>query len=74
MRCMECDGICGKRALQLMEGSERCSFCSFECLIAYSVGRIRQRIQYNNHRVRILTRQKLQLARLNACAHARHRS
>lgn len=74
MRCVECDGICSKRPLQLMEGSDRCSFCSFECLIAYSVGRIRQRIQYHNHRVRILTRQKLQMARLNACGPIRRRS
>ena len=74
MRCVECDGVCGKRPLHLTEGTDRRSFCSFECLIAYSVGRIRQRIQYHNHRVRILTRQKLQLARLNACGHARRRS
>jgi hypothetical protein len=74
MRCVECDGICDKRSLQLMEGNDRFNFCSFECLIAYAVGRIRQRIQYHNHRVRVLTRQKLQAARLNACGRVRRQS
>jgi hypothetical protein len=54
MRCAECDEIFAEQPLQLRQGSDHCLFCSFECLIAYSVGRIRLRIQRRNRRLRIL--------------------
>jgi hypothetical protein len=55
MRCAECQEILAEQRLQLREGGDHSLFCSFECLIAFSVGRIRLRIQRRNRRLRVLT-------------------
>jgi hypothetical protein len=54
MRCVECGELFAQQPLQLGEGGDHSLFCSFECLIAYSVGRIRLRIQRRNRRLRVL--------------------
>ena len=54
MRCAECQEVFAEQRLQLREGGDHSLFCSFECLIAFSVGRIRLRIQRRNRRLRVL--------------------
>jgi hypothetical protein len=54
MKCAECQEIFAEQPLKLREGGDHSLFCSFECLISYSVGRIRLRIQRRKRRLRIL--------------------
>jgi hypothetical protein len=72
MRCAECEQILSKRAIHLKQGDEQSSFCSHECVIAYSVQRIRLRIAHQNRRVRFMARQQLRPGAVNA--HENHGS
>jgi hypothetical protein len=54
MKCTECDETISGRPLRLVHGSDRVSCCSFECLITYAVGRVRQRIERQTRRWRVL--------------------
>jgi hypothetical protein len=57
MRCAECKQRICKQPIHLEQGDEKTSFCSHECVIAYSVRRIQQRIAHQNRRVRFMARQ-----------------
>jgi len=57
MKCFECGRIFDKRPIHVQHGEDHSLFCSLECVIAHCVGRIRQRIAYQNRRARALTRQ-----------------
>jgi hypothetical protein len=70
MRCAECDEVFAEQPLQLRQGSDHSLFCSFECLIAYSVGRIRLRIQRRNRRLRVLAAGQQQAKCLSSRGHA----
>ena len=71
MRCTECHEIFAEQPLQLRQGSDDSLFCSFECLIAYSVGRTRLRIQRRNRRLRVLATGQQQRAKcLSSRGHA----
>lgn len=73
MRCDGCDGSCANPDLHLQYGTDELVFCSFECLISYSVKRIRQRIDAHNRRLRILARQHMQCSSVGASPHAERR-
>ena len=73
MKCAECDTSFGQRPIHLQQGSDQISFCSFECLIGYAVGRVRQRLQFQNRRVRVLARRHVQTARSDVRVHATRR-
>jgi hypothetical protein len=70
MRCAECGEIFADQPLQLRQGGNHSQFCSFECLIAYSVGRIRLRIQRRKRRLRVLATSQNQAKCLSPRGHA----
>jgi hypothetical protein len=70
MRCAECEELFAEQPLKLGEGGDHSLFCSFECLIAYSVGRIRLRIQRRKRRLRVLAAGQNQAKCLGARSHA----
>jgi hypothetical protein len=70
MRCAECGELFAEQPLRLGESGDHSLFCSFECLIAYSVGRIRLRIQRRKRRLRVLAAGQSQSKCLRARGHA----
>lgn len=68
MKCAECDATVGNQALQLKQnagGAE--AFCSFECLITYSVKQVQQRLRRQQRRVRILVQETMAESPVTPC-------
>jgi hypothetical protein len=63
--CAVCGKTLDKMSLQLQQQGELTMFCSLECVVAYAVGRIRQRLEQRNSQVRRLAseQEKLHAAR-----------
>jgi len=58
MRCAECDEVISNPPLRLEHGGDPVLFCSFECLITYSVGQVQQRLEHQNRRWRVLAEEQ----------------
>ena len=57
-KCAECFKNCENDPLVLLLSGHNLNFCSWECLIAHSVNRVRRRIAGQNRRMqRFLTKQ-----------------
>ena len=50
-KCSDCGERCGEDRMVLEVGGDRCTFCSYECLITYAVANLRRRIARRNRRV-----------------------
>lgn len=75
MKCAVCGEVVKqKQPLHLHQGDDHIQVCSYECLIAYSVERIRLRIAYHNRRMRVVARHHPQCTSLRAGASVKHRS
>jgi len=74
MKCAECGEVFRQKPLHLHQGDDHIQVCSFECLIAYSVERIRLRIAYNNRRIRAAARHHPQCNTLRTGSSLKRRS
>ena len=64
MRADYC-AVCGQKldetSLQLHQHGKGTLFCSLECIVTYSVGRIRQRLEQRNSQVRLFAKRQKRL-------------
>jgi hypothetical protein len=69
-KCSDCGERCGEGRMVLEVAGERCTFCSFECLITYAVANLRRRIARRNRRVQryVQAKMRCQTIRTNASA------
>jgi hypothetical protein len=57
-KCAECGQPCGEKPIVLGYGGDNIRFCSFECIIMYSVVRVRRRIARQNRSLRRLVQKE----------------
>jgi hypothetical protein len=58
-KCSDCGERCSEDRINLEFAGERCTFCSFECLIIYAVASIRRGIARRNRRLQRYAQAKL---------------
>lgn len=56
--CTVCNKTLDEMFVQIEEQRHRMLFCSWECVVTYSVGRIRQRLEQRSTQVRLFARDK----------------
>lgn len=58
-KCSDCGEGCGEDRMVLEVAGDRCTFCSFECLITYAVANLRRRIAGRTRRVQRYAQAKM---------------
>lgn len=65
-KCSDCGERYGENGMALEFEGERCTFCSWECLISYAAASLRRRIARRNKRVQRYARAKMRCQTLGA--------
>jgi hypothetical protein len=72
-KCTECFRNCENDPLVLLQSGRKLNFCSWECLIAHSVNRVRRRIAGQNRRMQRFLQKQVDYGKTKVRKTAKHR-
>jgi hypothetical protein len=72
-KCVECLKNCENDPLVLLQSDRNLNFCSWECLIAHSVNRVRRRIAGENRRMQRFLQKQVEYRKMQPRRAAKHR-
>lgn len=72
-KCTECSNNCKNEPLVLLQAGHNLNFCSWECLIAYSVSRVRRRIARENRKMQRFLQKHVEFRNTQPRRAVRHR-
>jgi hypothetical protein len=73
-KCTECCRNCKDEPLVLLQSGHNLNFCSWECLIAHSVSRVRRRIAGANRRMQRYLQKQGEYRNMQPGRAAKHRA